>query len=355
MWKVNVFTGQVVDSFPHNGAGIISQRCAIGDYQAGETGLFNNRGWDKSTGSLLWGPLNTTPTLRAKAFILNDYGDYLVAGSVTKYPNTSAQGYVNDNSPEPVDVYDMSDGSEITHSMTGQLIRCGSNYIDTFANPPNAVTPQTATIRRYSDDLTTLITSVTQASVGAGKLQSAALSEASYAVLGTTLKVWEPADLSLRFEVTPLPSGSTGVTDDEQGGVYLYTGSVNDRILKYSTSDTPDWDVTDAAYAIPRFGALGNIYSHNASTPALTKIDGADGSIAWTCDYSSVSGPNAGGFSEVLSTGHSGVVLLSNGSFGLVAIDDVYGSVLWFSANKGYGRPIPDGDSYVWLCGEYGL
>lgn len=334
MWKINVHTGETVVSLDYSHAfspDPISGMCGFDGSQAVEigsvTGAGNSRLWTLS-GSLVWGPVSRDDrTERGWAHFLDDhivYGSEETAGGILQ-------------------VLDRSNGDQVAHSMTGFFVKAEDDYIDTFEN-------STGTLRRYEDDLSTLRTSVTHGSASALPVSRSA----SYVTSSSgSLKSWDPSDLSPRLNLVP-PFNRDGVGADDEGGVYIWDQGT-DRIVKYTTS-TPDWDVIDAAFPnmTSSFGAFGNWYNILGSA-ILTKIDGVDGSIAWVCDFSAfTSGSIAAHLIRHLIIGHSGVILLPLATHGLIAIDDHYGSVIWDSPNKGYGRPIPDGDDYVWCCGLYG-
>lgn len=352
MWKVNVFTGEVVEALEYVnvlGDPPAAGMCGIDDYDAVEFGDVlstsgNTRLWDKSGGAI-WGPLTarTVDEFRGWACLI---ADHILYGGASANLNASANSWMSTGGA--LRILARADGAQVTHSMLGKLIHAQDDYVDTFTQGT------TGTIRRYeASDFSTVRASSTLAGMSVTlDTISAAFSQASYAMIGgTTLNVVNPSDLGTRFTATT-PSIVSVAVDDE-GGVYVYGGGGTDRILKYSTTSTPDWDVTDAAFVLPRVGTLGSIYGLNTITRIITKIDGADGSIPWACDFSALVA-SGGDIRETQIKGHSGMLFVPCGSNGLVAIDDHYGTVEWYSPNKSYGRPIPDGDDYVWLSGLYG-
>lgn len=354
MWKLNAATGATIEAFGYTSSGSpeISSSVAFDDYYAAEarrsgTGGETDSMWSRSVASRDWGPLTREINNGGPAHLTDQW---FVYGGGIALSSTGTRDYTAGGSGNATIVRDRVDGSVQSHSMVGLLTYAADDYIDMLSVgggvPSNAIG-----LRRYEDDLTTVRVNASLSGVASALpiTRPASFSQAHQRYVlyrPDQLKIIDASDMSTLLGPFAVNGGgfvTSHVYEDGVGGVYAFDTGSPAKLKKFTTSTTPDFDVTLTS-AAPTFGGSGNLYV--IASGNISRINGSDGTVAWTNTTSSAAG------SAVCSLVHGGRVFTASEANGIKAYDEATGTLLWQKDGKGYARLVPDGD-YLWAAGEY--
>lgn len=243
-----------------------------------------------------------------------------------------------------------SNGADYTHGMTGGLLRTDGTYIYTW-------TDSTPTHRKY-DEAGSLIASEAAAAITTGTGLSYSGSGEHYhsAARGfpdndRIYEAIDPETLAVNWTLDlNNPNNSSVRGNDEAGGMYLVFGG---NLHRYENAIL-DWSAaTPSGFSAQDFGGNGNIYYVRSitGTDNLTKISGADGSIAWNAPIPFTSSLLTNNPHQPIV--HGGAIYIPHAQ-GIWAVDEATGATLWHTTDPicGYSRPVPTSLGLL-CCGEY--